>query len=206
MTDKAGTNLATLLPASGVNPVDQSNVLWGFLPNPPPAWLGYVTALIACGVLFSHIYKHVYDYRSERKKRRDDINDAFWFRTVIIPAVIEPLIEFFTAQTDALKKIHKGSKDDFIKYLAEYQQEGERIAARLFLLDMVDHKMYEQAKIRLEEIDDDVASLCAFKAADFNEAEHKIAKHTEVNALIVRMCAGLNSMLKELKAQHHSLT
>lgn len=184
-------------------PASQVNLVFGFLPDPPPPWLGYITALIAFGVLLIHVIKFFYERSSERKKRRDDINDSFWFRSVVVPAVIEPLILFITEQGEQLKKISNGKKEDFADFFKAYQKAGESIAARLLLLNLINKQMYDGAIKEFEEIEDDVALLCAMKSGDFDEIDHKRAKYTEVNALVSRMFAGLNTILEKLKIQHH---
>lgn len=193
------TDLAT----SGIAVVDQTNLVFGFLPNPPPPWLGYITALIALGVFVMHVVKLFSEKSSDRKKRVDDINDIFWFRSVVGPAVIEPLIQFISEQGEKLRTINHGTKDDFANFLRGYNQGCEGITSRLLLLNIINKQMYDQTISEFEEIEDDVALLCAMKSGDFDELERKKAKHTEVNALITRMYAGLNTILDNLKKQHH---
>lgn len=197
--------MTDLISTSGVVATNQANLVFGFLPSPPPPWLGYITALIALGVLAIHVIKFFSEKSSDRKKRLDDINDSFWFRSVVVPAVIEPLIKFVTEQGEKLKTINHGTKDDFANFLKGYSQGGEGIAARLLLLNIVNKQMYEQTIKEFEEIEDDVTMLCAIKSGDFDEIERKKAKHTEVNALVTRMYAGLNTILDNLKRQHHNI-
>lgn len=197
--------MTDLVATSGVAAANQANLVFGFLPNPPPPSLGYITAVIAFGVLLIHVIKLFSEKSSDRKKRFDDINDSFWFRSVVVPAVIEPLIKFIAEQGEKLKTINHGTKEEFANFLKGYNQEGEGVAARLLLLNIINKQMYEKTIEEFENIEDDVTLLCAIKSGDFDEMVHKKAKHTEVNALVTRMYAGLNTILDNLKKQHHNI-
>ena len=194
--------MTELFQASGVASEVEHSLVFGFLPNPPPPWLGYVTALIAFGVLVIHIAKFISERSSDRKKRLDDINDSFWFRSVVVPAVIEPLIQFITGQAEKLQKINAGKKEDFAEYLKDYQKAKESISSRLLLLNLVNKQMYSDAVNEFDDIEDDVTLLCALKSGDSGLTENGKQKYTEVNALISRMCGGLNTILEKIKSHH----
>lgn len=184
--------------ASAANP----GLVFGFLPNPPPPWLGYITAAIALGVLLMHIAKFVSERRSDTKKRLDDINDAFWFRSVVVPAVIEPLIAFITEQADELQKKNTGTKADYEAYLESFQKGKESISSRLILLNLVNKQMYNDAIAEFDEIEDDITLFCALKSGNIGLGESRMQKYTEVNSVVARLCGGLNLILEKIKSHH----
>lgn len=194
--------MTNLPPVDEVSLAVEPSLVFGFLPNPPPPWLGYVTAAIALGVLIMHITKYITERNSDKKKRLDDINDSFWFRSVVVPAVIEPLITFMTEQADILQKLGSGKKEDYAKFLKDFQKGKESISSRLLLLNLVNNQMYADAIEELDEIEDDVTLLCAVKSGDLGLEETGKPKYTEVNALVSRMCAGLNNILGKVKSHH----
>lgn len=121
---------------------------------------------IAILALISSAGSWLWSIHTSRRMRKASVQDDFWFRQVTYPLVVEPLLDFFSEQTNSLPT-KKSDKTAIQIYLDSFSGELERHRRSSALFPILLHsnkksrKAYSQLEISLDAIEDCVAEYCA---------------------------------------------
>lgn len=145
--------------------VEPEPFLW-VLPRVPPPWMLYVTALLALLAFILTVEKMVRERRERRKTRGLSVDDEFWFRRMIVPVCMEPIISFFFEQSASLDAVMTRpasavTRQEFEKFLRQFKKAKVDMAHRSRILCAVSTETYKRVVAELDELDDRVTDLCA---------------------------------------------
>ncbi len=137
-----------------------------FLPPPPP-WLIWLTALVAFGTLIWRMYTFYVD-RSDLKTERDE----YWYRNVVIPICIEPLVKFIEELTANLRKLETETKEvkqpkrstTYKIFLKTFKAQKDSVINRFLVLISAEAVIYQRISNALDEIEDIVTQHCAINS------------------------------------------
>jgi len=142
-----------------VPPIRNSN---GFMSSPIVLWVSAFFSLCALGL---GIYNRWYDISENKKNFARSINDDFWFRTIVIPVVLEPIVNFTNLFANKLIALDAaGNSSEYLDYLDEFQKELLIIQSRCILLDIYGQNLYSIIINDSEKFEDKVAEYCHKKS------------------------------------------
>jgi hypothetical protein len=146
----------------------------------PPAWAMWVAIV---GVLVD-VIRLIYELVHERKEKDSSVHDQFWFRTIISPRCVNPLIEFVELHAKALGTLVSNlmtTSDPQVQltrlrqFVATYQVASNELLERLILLTVFDNEVYLQVRNCLEQLEDDLTQrLASLLIARAGEAPHEL--------------------------------
>lgn len=117
--------------------------------------IGIIFGAINIGLFFWHRYV-------EKKLRRVTLKDNFWFRTIVLPTVIQPLKEFSEEQTKSLNELWKdvpidqNHRDACAIYVNKFQSELDVITCKCYVLTVHSEELYHDVVKILDQLEDDV--------------------------------------------------
>lgn len=113
-----------------------------------------------------NILTAAHQYFKNKKDRTRSIHDDYWFRTVVVPTVLKPLIEFADEQSESLVKLDRknGSGDNveikYQEYLDCVQNKLIIFRKRCVLLKALDVGLVEDISKLFDDLEDQVANYC----------------------------------------------
>lgn len=169
----------------------------------PPAW---ITWLSLAGGVSAFVWR-LWEFGVSRFDRGNDQRiacDAFWYESIIVPRIVEPLLDFLTQQHDKLQLLANGSStgvDPFTSFNREFQDAYSHIATRIRILQVISQSTHSEIMKRLDELEDAVTVHC-FDASSENRA--KVNRRTSPD-LSSHFSDTLSYCIKKFKDLHFKL-
>lgn len=162
----------------------------------PPGWLTW-------GGLGAFVWK-LYEFFVKRRDRTSDqqlATDAFWFETVVVPQILEPLLDFITAHKDRLASVKPGAgaANPYEEYMHGYQSDYAKLIARIGLLQIVSQSTYEKVATTLDELEGAVIEHCYMQIS--GNRPRKPRDIATVFSDTLRQCVG---KFKELHTSYYA--
>lgn len=177
------------------------------LSSPPPAGLMWVAVVVALATLFWRVVTFGISRIDLRKERRLSVEDEFWFRTVIVPLCVDPLIEFIEWSTKEFRDLETGDGEEkpaaYRKALEQFQKRKEATLARFLMLQSLDGEIYPGVADRLDRIDDTVTEHCALNSLGEVAMDKAYIQFGSVEQAVY---IELSSIFDLLKSTHKSIS
>ena len=153
--------------ASDVSDTSSSDFLNPFFeiqPSPLALWAAVGASII---LILWNIYTWTVSKRENKKLRKLIKRDDFWFRTIVLPTLVEPLSNFVDENTKKNVQLsdrrfsdqeHKSMAYD--QYLMKFNQEREVIIQACYLLTLHSDDLYQKVTSLLDELEDHVTIYC----------------------------------------------
>lgn len=143
-----------------------------FLSNTPPPGLVWLTVIVAGSGLLWNISSFLLSAASKERARRADMRDDFWFRAIINPICLEPLLNFLIDTADELNKMNteNGGQQanteikEYDTFLDNFKNRKDRLISRFLITKVLDFLTYESITKDLDELDDAITTHCAYKS------------------------------------------
>ena len=129
---------------------------------PPPSILLWAT-IIGVGFRFVGFLWSLYQRRLDRER---SIVDEFWYRTIILPICLKPLVDLISEYIDRLHKIDGSTLLPMImptlRDLAlEFGVDKNRVLGRFLLLSAFEEEIYRKIGETLDALEDDITEYCS---------------------------------------------
>ena len=92
------------------------------------------------------VYEHILEWVIRTRERRLSVIDEFWYRTVLYPLAIEPLIKLFLTLKDSIVDIENNQEAGQSEYkilLECFQKQKNDVVARSLVLEAVSSGLYK---------------------------------------------------------------
>ena len=132
---------------SNINPVANMNLY---------VFVNIVIVLVNIGFF-------IYQRYDSSKLRRLALKDDFWFRTIALPIVLEPLKNFSLDQTQQLRRLKTDKPLDMGAheiYLDQFQSKIYDLMDMCFVMHIHSVSLYEDLIKQLEIVEDKIAEYC----------------------------------------------
>jgi len=149
--------------------------------------------------------------RKENKENYErSINDDFWYRTILIPTLLEPTVKFFDDYANKLiilesEKNPQDIEDTYRIYFLDFQKELNLIQGRCVLAKIYGEDLYQNITTNLEQLEDKMAEFCHNKSLQrLNdlEDEAKIISETNGSEFIFEYLRNFIEIIKKQHSQH----
>ncbi len=153
--------------------------MWDIIRNipPPPPLLLWATAL---SLLF-RVFIFFYERHKKRNERRSAVFDGYWYRIVLLPVCVNPLIDMYRRCAESLRSLaaYKGQpaqyrKEKYQKFQAELASEKNKIVSSFILLSPFSTEIYGRIQTILDDYEDMLAEYCAKCCSDDPNATGEI--------------------------------
>ena len=153
--------------ASDVSDASPADILNSFLatqPSPLALWVVVIVSIIS---ILWNFYIWTASKRENKRLRKLIKRDDFWFRTIVLPTLVEPLSKFVDENTKRNVQLsdkrfsdqeHKSKEYD--QYLTKFNQEREVIIQACYLLTLHSDDLYQKVTSLLDELEDHVTIYC----------------------------------------------
>ncbi|MDX7800670.1 hypothetical protein SJS42_18720 [Aeromonas caviae] len=99
----------------------------------------------------------IYRARKDLSKNKiDEINEGYWLREVIIPSIMEPVIDFSKNAKDSY--IH-ANRDLTVFFSAFYLRMNDRLLNSIVVTQVISQTLYDDLKERIIDLDDDLGNV-----------------------------------------------
>jgi hypothetical protein len=154
---------------SKADSVPSNNTFSSISPSPLALWVSVSLATISLIVnALMSIYIFRRDIFEKKQDRERSINDDYWFRTIIMPIILEPIAEFTDIYSNKILGIEERNNvenaDEYKNYLDEFQHGLQIIISRCSLLKLYEDSLYETITSYFELLEDNVALHCLRKS------------------------------------------
>jgi len=167
----------------------------------PPGWITWLSLVGGLGAFLWKLYEFVVS-RVDREKDQRIACDAFWYESIVVPRIVEPLIDFLARQQEELRVLHgAASADAFTKYQNEYQEKYNDLAARMSLLQVISNPTHTAIMEHLNELEDAITVHC-YDSSRTGDAKPNRRKSPDMNG---RFSDAMNFCITKLKELHHGL-
>jgi hypothetical protein len=169
----------------------------------PPAW---ITWLSLVGGVSAFVWR-LWEFEVSRFDRGNDQRiacDAFWYESIIVPRIVEPLLDFLSQQHEKQQLLANDSSTDvnrFTNFNRQFQEAYSQIASRIRVLQVISQSTHSEIMKRLDELEDAVTVHC-FDASSANCA--KINRRTSPD-LSSHFSDTLSYCIKQFKDLHFQL-
>jgi hypothetical protein len=167
----------------------------------PPGW---VTWLSLAGGLTAFTWK-LYEFvvsRVDREKDQRIACDAFWYESIVVPRIVEPLIDFLGQQQEALRTIPLTSSGDaFTIYKNEYQAKYNDLAVRMSLLQVISNATHGAIMQHLDKLEDDITVHC-YESGHVSDTRSSRRRSPDLNS---RFSDAMSFCVTKLKDLHFGL-
>ena len=115
-----------------------------------------------------------------RIDRRRSVVDEFWYRTILVPICLQPLVDLVSEYIDRLHRLDSGALLTFIlpalRDLAlEFGVDKNRVLGRFLLLTAFDEQIYRRIGETLDLLEDEISEYCGSISSDSDSAGRVIA-------------------------------
>ena len=122
-------------------------------------------SLVAVNILIlaANIFIFCYQRYEASKLRRIALKDDFWFRTIVLPTLLEPLQKFSTEQSQKLRELKMADSadgDDYDNYLADFEISISAIIDRCHVVQSHSVSLYNELIEQFEQLEDRVTLYC----------------------------------------------
>lgn len=142
----------------------QSQSFWPSWVEQPPSWVTWLSLIGGVGAFVWQLCEFIVS-RGDRSSDRKAAVETFWYQSIVVPRISEPLFNFLVSSASELntlakKKYAKGEIDPFKPYLEEFQKSYSGVGAQLLLLRVFDAATYEKLMETLDALDGAISLLC----------------------------------------------
>ena len=122
------------------------------------------------------------------KIRRIALKDDFWFRTIALPMLLDPLQEFSIKQVVALRKIVNSTEENvYDEFNDQFNAELSNLMDRCYVINSQSHVLYQDLVNELQKMEDLVTEYCQTKGeSDRSVANQFIHIYTDIISLIMK--------------------
>ena len=139
-------------------------------------------------ILLVNIGIFIYQRCESSKLRRIALKDDFWFRSIALPIVLDPLKIFSEDQTRKIRElITLMDNDAYDSYLENCQYDIYDLMNGFYVMHALSEELYNELIAELEVLEDKVAECCMNRGAiGVNPPSLFARTHTEVIIIIMR--------------------
>lgn len=141
-------------------------------------------------ILAVNISIFVYQRYESSKLRRITLKDDFWFRSIALPIILDPLKKFSEDQTRKIRELITNTSmgsDVYNSYLENCQSEIYDLMDGCYVMRAHSVSLYEELIEQLELMEDKVAEYCMTQGAiEVNPPSLFARTHTEVISIIMK--------------------
>lgn len=174
----------------------------------PPTWVVYIPFVISIVALSFSVYQFFVS-RSDRKRDRDRLrDDDFWFRKIIVPICLDPLIRFMSEQSLKLRSIKEaplspaGEKQEYPQFLQAFKRGKNEIVSQCLILELFDGKLYEAIAEKLDGLEDYITLHCYHNSDGADTVGEQHQRHSDPHG---EMASTLKSILAVMISCHKEL-
>ncbi len=180
-----------------------------WLPSPSP-WILWVTVFVALGTFVLRLYNYIVERRDKSRDRKISIEDEFWYRGVILPTCLEPLLQFVLVQSDKLHNLNnrflnsdENKNAEYKTYLDQFQKEKRSLENRSIVLEVISEEAYASVTKELDDLEDAVTTHCAFNSLGTNPVDGK--SYDKFTVTEERFFIFLRDVYKTLVQEHGNI-
>lgn len=119
-------------------------------------------------ILIVNIVIFVYQRYESHKFRRIALKDDFWFRSIALPIILDPLKKFSDDQTRKIRELITDTSADseaYESYFEKCQSDIHNLIAGCYVMRIHSVPLYEELIEQLELMEDKVAEYCMNRGA-----------------------------------------
>lgn len=116
----------------------------------PADW--WARGAAALGIVVS-IWNAYYGFRKAKRDRRLSIEDDFWFRKILTPTTIEPMLKSFVDLLDAMPT-EVASSDDRGEFARRVTKDIQRLQGAVQTLSLLDESLPNKVSLQLQACED----------------------------------------------------
>jgi len=147
-------------------------VVVSFIKNAETPRILLISVLVNLLILSANIIFFYYQRVNEIKLRKTTLKDDFWFRSIAVPALINPVQEFSNIESKMFKDLinrtfvdKNEEKKQFDIFLENFQQELSYIFDRCYIMKIHSDMLYRNLITVLESLEDVISLYCYSKHA-----------------------------------------
>jgi len=128
----------------------------------PPAWVTWLSLIGGVGAFAWKLYEFLVA-RSDRDADQHIATEAFWYESIVVPRIVEPLLDFLIDQNEkqsALPVASTSARAKFDTFNVEFQEGYNRLAAKIRVLQVISAPVHSEIMKRLDTLEDAVALYC----------------------------------------------
>ena len=169
-----------------------------------PWWVS-ATAAVA---LINLVYTIFWNNHKRNEEIFSSIKDKYWFREIILPICIKPLVDFANDQATLLHTMEKEAiagkdKERYTAYLTKFKHDKASVINRFMILGPISSDLYGAVASRLDNLEDSVTLYCAKKSFDsvFVEDEEVLYHSARPDQAIFTTLSEIMIIMSEKHAQ-----
>ena len=197
-TEKTGETKKTTL--------NESQSFWE--QTPPPGFI-FFTFILAMFTFGWKVIEFIVNRKDKTKEKLAALKSEYWFKYIIMPMCITPLIDFVMEHANKLYILNSKKKDgsdatviqdNYKIFLKQFKDEKNFISCRFFLLDSLEEELYKFVAMEIDSIDDIITQHCYLSSF---EPSYSDDRHFEdITVVKQNMIYKLNSILAKLYGQY----
>lgn len=176
----------------------------------PPNWVLWVSAFLAISKFFLDVVSWISSKFEKTRERNRSITDDFWYRTIILPIFLEPMLEFINEHSKKLRLIDdvyqkspdEDHSDQYKSYLESFQSGLRHIINRALMLSASHESLYEVVSMKLDSLEDGVATHCVERAYGGGIEKVDFDNHLVTEAYFFEVA---RDIIVQLKERHNKL-
>lgn len=158
------------------------------------------------------VMQFFYQRSKDKADRRLSVEDDFWFRGVLVPATIEPLIEHVQKTCSSLPQRAAltgiGIKNGYSDFSSHYQRSHSAVISQLMMLSMFDADVYFKVSQKVDEIEDIVMEHCNANSMSANglDKQGKTIPLFDRSDAVMQISGRLTEALKMVRETHRKFS
>lgn len=146
-------------------------------------WVNLAILLVNIAIFLYHRYE-------AHKLRRIALKDDFWFRSIALPIILDPLKKFSDDQTRKIRELITDTSADseaYQSYFEKCQSDIHNLIAGCYVMRAHSVPLYEELIEQLELMEDKVAEYCMNRGVIEVHTPSLFARtHTEMISIIMK--------------------
>ena len=168
-------------------------------PSPEIINVGLIIALL------TFVWKLIEFLLNKRERVRDTrsrVKSEYWFKNIMMPICIEPLIDFIIKHVNKIHSLEttyfesplEEKKESYNSYLNVFKDERNEILSRYMLMGSLSSELYENVSSKLDSLDDVVTQHCYLKSTGNEQRDGR--RYGESQIVRNEMIYNLNEILR----------
>ena len=141
-------------------------------------------------ILVVNVAIFLYQRYEAHKFRQIALKDDFWFRSIALPIILDPLKKFSDDQTRKIRELITDTSADseaYESYFEKCQSDIHNLIAGCYVIRAHSVSLYGDITEQLEQMEDKVAVYCESEGGEEVKPPYLFAStHTEIISIIMR--------------------
>jgi hypothetical protein len=172
----------------------------------PPAWVTWLSFLGGLGAFSWQLYEHLVARKDRRTDRKAAV-EAFWYESIVVPRVVEPLLSFLSTHNSAIQSLNgaqqlAGGAKKANTLLADFQKAYADLIPQLQFLRSIDEGACNDLTTLLDTLDDKITLSC-FRMTEAIKKGERI--EGECESALSHFAEIQRQSIEKLRHLHHKI-